>query len=1407
MADGGQPLEPSEPLEAESGGNVRRIRKEMGLTRIQFAERLGVSSITVHRWESGQSRPRRLAAARLQELDAALPAPAEQAAGRERAAGVSPGVAATAASSPVYPPPLDFAADPRALSAVAEALRLAHGHQFNPAFATETARIDPLPHQRIAVYERMLRQEPLRFLLADDAGAGKTIMTGLYVREMLSRGRIRRVLIVPPAGLVGNWERELRILFRLRFRIVSGSAVPRGSGGSRTFEDPDSEGFGSPGPSGSSGSSGAHPGTDDNPFRGPESDLAIVSLDTLAGERAFDALRKAGVPPYDLVVFDEAHKLAATSENHRVRKTRRYELAEALAGCRAGGAGEPAGRFSGLGWAARRLLLLTATPHMGKDSPYHHLWRLLDPQVFSTGEAFRRFPRDARSRHFIRRTKEEMVGLDGRPLYPPRACDTFSYGLTSGPEGERALYDETSAYLLRAYGRALDDRPAVRLAMSVFQRRLASSTWALHRSFERRIEKLVRTIEDLQSGRVSAAELARRQHGLDRRYRDDFFDTHGADDDARDARGGEGAGSARGRGDGGLDPGFDPGFDLGLDPGLGERNEDYEDAVLGAVAAVTVEELRREVETLRALGARASRLIESGSESKFEKLREVLEDPRYADEKWLIFSEHRDTVDYLIRRLEGLGFSGRLARIHGGMAWPEREEQVERFRRPGGARYLVATDAAGEGINLQFCRLMVNYDVPWNPARLEQRMGRIHRYGQKHDVRIVNLVAGDTHEGRVLRVLLEKLEAVRRELRSDKVFDVIGRLFENRSLREYMIEALTDEGERRVVGRVGGALSADRVRGVGDEERRIYGGDGASGEVAGRLDGLRDDVERERYLQLLPGYVRRFVENAAGLLDLEVHGDLDGFFSLVPRRAGALDALLPALEGYPPAARERLCVRRPETEDRAGNGRGNGYAGRSGPALGNRDGDENENGYEGRNEGGAQTESNAPCIWLHPGEAVFDALSRRVLSAFGRDALRGAIFVDPRANAPYFFHLALISVEVEVEPEPEPETEPARKPGGASRAPEPFGRDPVEWSAPPESRASRTSDRFGPRAAKWLEPPEPAESRGSTWFTPPAAERAEPARSRERLIRERRLIGLRHDEAGAPAECPVEHLLLLRGAPEVPPGAVPLASRGISMRAEAASYVEREVLARRVEGHRAAVRVELPERRRRVGVGFDLRAAELAARRTKLAARGAKRSGRDAGAEDEDALDEIKREQRTLSTEKARALARLDTAPERIVPGFVRFLAHALAVPATNPEEVERHDARVEKVAVRIALGWERERGAEVRDVSEPELARSAGLPDWPGFDLLSIHPPGETRRIEVKGRAGQGTIRMEANEWKQACHLGEHYWLYVVFDCATSAPRLARVRDPFAKLLARSRSDDAFTISAASLIEAAEQG
>ena len=1180
---------------------VKDLRERLGLTQTRMAERIGVSFATVNRWENGQSRPARLAWRRIADLEAELRTPAPR--------------AGSDAAPPASAPALDFAAKPEVVAAVAEAARLAHAHLSNPAFAAEISSIDPLPHQRIAVYEHMLGQSPLRFLLADDAGAGKTIMTGLYVREMLARRLLARILVVSPAGLVGNWEREMRTLFRLPFRIVRGADARAG-----------------------------------NPFVGPESDRLVVGVDTLAGERMFARMREAvtsgAARPYDLVVFDEAHKLAADREqDFRVRKTDRYRLAEALAGLPAEGA-----RWR-LGWSAANVLLLTATPHMGKDFPWYCLWRLLAPDALATFDAFEAFPEAQRRRHFIRRTKEEMVRFDGRPLYPQRRCDTLGYAL--GP-GERALYDATTRYIAETWNKArVLNRSAARLAMSVFQRRLASSTHALMRSFERRLARLDEAIALVRAGRVE--EIERRQTRI--ASTPDFFETRTADEDAdQDAGGG----------------------------GEREGHETFEETALGGLVAITLAELREERAEVEALLSRARHLAEAGEDSKFEKLRAVMADPAFAREKLIVFTEHRDTAEFLVRRLEGLGFTGQVALIHGGLDYREREAQVELFRRPadrGGARYLVATDAAGEGINLQFCWLMVSYDVPWNPARLEQRMGRIHRYGQVRDpVVIVNLIAPETREGRVLGVLLDKLELIREQLRSDKVFDVVGRLFENVPLKDYIEMAATEDGARAAIEKLGGRLTPEQVAAIGERERTLYGG----GEVRSRLHEINAAMEREQYRRLLPGYVRRFVETAAPLIGLRLEGDPGGVFGLEPerpraadvlhtaeRRAGrrrerphAADALLGAMEAYPEEIRGRLTVHRPES-----------------------DGD---------------------TIWMHPCEPVFDRFRAVLLSLRGDEARRGAIFVDPHAEAPYLFHLARVSV--------------ARRDG-----------------------------------------------------------------ERKEMV-ENRLIGMRQESDGTVSSCPLEHLLLLRGAGDIAPGGVPLArlARGLTEHAE--EWLRESALSRMVQECRARIEEGLPERLRWAARGYDYRTAELMARRRHVSDE-ARRGDPRAQAE----LAVVKEAQSNIVAEKKRCLALLEAEPSLIEPDRAEMIAHALVVPTTDPDERQRHDAEVEAIAMQLARAHEEAAGATVRDVSRPALARREGLGDWPGFDLRSLRPagalgPAEDRAIEVKGRASTGAVEVSANEWAKACNLRDRYWLYVVYDCATPRPRLVKVRDPFGRLLATAK-------------------
>ncbi len=1166
---------------------LKRFRARYGLTQKTLADRIGVSFVTVNRWENEKVEPSQLSWNQLRKLENEL---------QKEADGTDPDRSAPAPPAPI----LDFTAQPAFVKLLAEGERLSFGHLVNPVFAAEISNIDPLPHQRIAVYDFMLKQPRLRFLLADDAGAGKTIMSGLYIREMLSRRLIKRVLIVPPAGLVGNWRRELFTLFNLPFRTVGGSDAVNG-----------------------------------NPFSQADSDRIIISIDTLAGPRVFDRFKQSSVIPYDLVIFDEAHKLSADrGMDFRVRKTDRYCLAEAVAG-----APVQSDRWR-MAWRTHHLLLLTATPHMGKDYPYYALWRLLEPEILGSADAFGAYPPEERNMHFIRRTKEELVRLDGQPLYPPRFSDTLAYDLSQGEVSEQTLYNETTEYLKVVYNRAkLLNREAARLAMTVFQRRLASSTFALLRSLERRLDKLDALIFDVQEGRLSEEQLVLLQKSIGEET--DVFDAKTADEEAgEDGR---------------------------------EENELSEESLLQGVIASSLSDLRAEREQVRTLIALARKVYDAGQESKFDRLQEILADPTYLDEKLIIFTEHRDTLEFLVRKLNGLGYTGQVAQIHGGMsAQPEaasglseRDRQVEFFRLPnsaGGARFLVCTDAAGEGINLQFCWIMINYDVPWNPGRLEQRMGRIHRYGQKHDkVIILNLVAPKTREGKVLQILLEKLDRIRLELRSDKVFDCVGRVFEGVSIKKYMELAVT--GDPEMIGReLDGRLTKEQVLALEEKEKSLYG---SGGDVATELPRLRAEMDQEVYFRLLPGYVRQYIQQAAPILGIEIEGDLGGVFSLRPVVPHALDAILPILELYPEDCRARFSVSR--------------------------------------------LESRKDIIWLHPGEPVFERFRRLAQDGLSDAGMRGALFVDPSATKPYLFHLAHLCV-------------------------------------------SRKADADFPEFAN------------------------------EEVL-ECRLIGVRQYEGSEIALCPVEHLLLLRGGRGLPASAQRLAAGAGREKDLAVAFIAERIGRHMALEHRNKMLERESERKGFFIRSFDFQEAELAAARARHAEKA--RSGSRKAME---ALEEVKQQQRDLAGRREHMLNALHHEPDLISPGEINFVAHALIVPSSDKEEQTQHDLNVEIAAMQMVRAFEEAEGASVTDVHTPELAHAAGLPENPGFDLLSHRPGDEKRAIEVKGRASTGDIEVTANEWAKACNMRDNYWLYAVYECASPSPRLIRVQDPFSKLLARAK-------------------
>ena len=1167
---------------------IKRLRERLGLTQKALAERLGVSFPSVNRWENGKAKPSQICWNLIQELS-----------GESQTSSL-----VSEPEPPPYdhtPPLLDFTAKPEVVRALVECERLSFGHLANPAFATEIASIEPLPHQRIAVYDHMLKQPRLRFLLADDAGAGKTIMTGLYIREMLTRRLLKRVLIIPPAGLVGNWWSELATLFSLQFNIVSG---------------PDAKAR--------------------NPFVGPNSDRLIISVDTAVSDRVFARMGEADVEPYDLVVFDEAHKLACDRGNDfKIRKTDRYKLAESIAGV------HDCEEDWRLPWHAHHLLLLTATPHMGKDYPYYAIWRLLDPEVLATIDVFEQYPKELRRNYFIRRTKEEMVHFDGRVLYPKRISDTLTFDLAQGEISEQRLYDETTEYLRSVYNKAkLLNQSAARFAMGVFQRRLASSTYALLCSLERRIEKLEKIIDSVMLGQINFEQLLNQQRRINED--DDVFESKTAyDENAEDGR---------------------------------EENEVAEERLLEGVIGESLDHLVVEKEQVLWLKKIAQGILDSGIESKFERLREVITDRKFVDEKLIVFTEHRDTLNFLVRRLDGMGYTNQVATIHGGMHYTERQEQVERFRKSiedGGARFMICTDAAAEGINLQFCWIMVNYDIPWNPARLEQRMGRIHRYGQKHDpVVILNLVAPSTREGRVLKTLLDKLEKIRKQLRSEKVFDSIGRIFSGISIKDYMQRVLDDDPDS-IALELDSYLTKEQVKAMADRERHVYGD---AGDVKKDLPRLRHSLESESYFRLLPGYIRNFIQSASPLVGIEVVGDLGGHFSLHPDQKGAIDPLLVGLETYPPAQRTRLCIHRPDP-------------------LSHKATTSGDNGK--------------PCVWIHPGEPVFEVFRELVRNRLGRDALHGAVFVDPTATKPYLFHLARLTVIRMADPE---------------------------------------INELG----------------------------------QEETI-ECRLVGVCQTEGTDIRLCPVEHLLLLKGGFGLPPEAQRMAVLGEKQREQVHAYLAERVARTMAVEHRSKLQEALPEREEIAVRGFNFKEAELAMARSKLSQKA--RQGNKAAAQH---LAYIKTQQRGLTAQREKTLAIMHREPELIVPGAVDFIAHALVVPSTDQADREHHQANVEKIAMDLAWAFEEGTGAKVKFVHTPELARGAGLPDHPGFDVFSHRKGGERRCIEVKGRAGTGEIQVTDNEWARACNLRHDYWLYVVYHCATSTPQIVRVQDPFEKLLVR---------------------
>ena len=594
--------------------------------------------------------------------------------------------------------PLDAVAADFKLVAECQRIRLAG--LSDPMFAVMTSDIRPLPHQLRAVYGELLPRTPLRFLLADDPGAGKTIMAGLYVKELILREDVKRCLVVAPGGLVEQWQDELYLKFGLAFEILT----PQFSEtvfGTSAFEQ--------------------HP-------------LLIARMDQLA--RNEDLLAELAKSEWDLVIVDEAHRMGAHYFGGKLEKTKRFQLGEML------------------GEITRHLLLMTATPHSGKEEDFQLFLTLLDRDRFE-GKYQAKIYNDDTSGVMRRMVKEDLLTFEGKPLFPERIAETVPYELT---ELEQDLYEQVTTYVREGMNRAakLDGkrRNTVGFALTVLQRRLASSPEAIYRSLERRADRLERRKQEVLEGDVakesSAAEAIESL--------DDFDDEEFSADEL-------------------------------------EHVED--ELVDAATAARTVEELDAELLELRDLITAAATVRASETDRKWSELRTILEDNTLAtspgsDErrKLIVFTEHRDTLEYLSRRIGSLlGRPEAVKAIHGGVRRTERRQITEEFTHNPNCQVLLATDAAGEGLNLQAAHLMVNYDLPWNPNRIEQRFGRIHRIGQREVCRLWNLVADNTREGAVFVRLLAKIEEQRKAY-GGKVFDVLGTAFGETPLRTLLIDAI-----------------------------------------------------------------------------------------------------------------------------------------------------------------------------------------------------------------------------------------------------------------------------------------------------------------------------------------------------------------------------------------------------------------------------------------------------------------------------------------------------------------------------------------------------------------------------------------------------------------------------------------
>ena len=667
-----------------------------------------------------------------------------------------------------------YAGDGALLRLGLQAYSLGIAYEFDPYFALSMARVDPLPHQLEAVYEYLLKLPRVRFLLADDAGAGKTIMAGLLLRELKLRGLAERIAIVCPANLAFQWQRELQDKFDERFAVLKSGDIHNQFGVNEW----------------------------------QERNQVITSLDLAKRNDVLPGLKQAH---WDLVIVDEAHRMSARDESH---KSQRYQLGEILRD------------------SSDHLLLLTATPHKGDPQNFTLFLQLLDQDAYADVQSIRKAMAQQRAPFYLRRPKEAMVYFPERqpdgewaaaPVFTKRITHTAGFQITGS---ELALYQGVSRFIKRQSARAAEQGDtararAVGFLMALYQRRLASSAPAIRRSLENRAMRMEKNLLNAQTLAAAAPPVLPDPEDFEELTEQDRIDL-----------------------------------------------ENLLDAVTIADRA---EEVRSEIDELRGFAAQAQEVVDTGAEAKLGRLREILHEQGFFDhpeQRLLVFTEFRDTLEYLVDRLAAWGLS--VGQIHGGMPPGSRDEPgsrlyMEQQFRDGNLQALVATEAAGEGINLQCCHILFNYDIPWNPNRLEQRMGRIHRYGQTRDCLIFNFVAANTIEGKVLRRLLEKIQEIRDALDDDAVFNVVGEVLPaaqvERVFRDYYAGKLGNED-----------LENRLLRDIDETRFREICETALEGLATRRLnlELLVEQRARAQERRVMPETIARFLRESAGRAGLQL---------------------------------------------------------------------------------------------------------------------------------------------------------------------------------------------------------------------------------------------------------------------------------------------------------------------------------------------------------------------------------------------------------------------------------------------------------------------------------------------------------------------------------------------------------